>query len=342
MDFEIRSLLCEALNRTALSDAPRYERLPPFVRFRATGAGRVWEAWRQVVEKGPNKVSEMLRTRSIVALVNQFDELAKRLLPYGTESLGPGEAGTIAAHSAIWQAFEVRRGVIYEPTPPLHRLLEDTYIADDVPIGAVQFPAQTLCIVPEPSSWGNGEKSDATVFFRGAQTLACVTWGMHGERGQQRGVVEVVELPLDKPDRPIGTLLDKVCGSSETYREIRSYLRDSIDYAVKMLLYLKARDAQVAIERPYSDAPRSFSRLGQRRRAERLAEIELLYDRHVVGPAILDAEAASHGAIGASGHEVTGHWRRPHFRMQPYGVQSSLRKLVLIGPTIVRPDRLRA
>ncbi|WP_253606754.1 hypothetical protein [Burkholderia multivorans] len=59
-----------------------------------------------------------------------------------------------------------------------------------------------------------------------------------------------------------------------------------------MLLYLNARDAQVVHDRAYSNAPRQFPRLGKRKRAERLAEIEQLYDRHVVGPAILDAEAA--------------------------------------------------
>ncbi|WP_321908098.1 hypothetical protein [Burkholderia cepacia] len=339
-DADIRIRLVEALNRSALADDARYERLPAFVRFRATGAAKAWEAWRRIVEKGPNNVSEMLRTRSIVALVNQFDELARRLLPYGTPDMMPDEAGTVAAHSALWQAFELRNGVIFEPTPSLHRLLDDAYISDDVPIGAVEFPANTLCIIPEPSSWGKGERSDATIFFRNGQTLACATWVMRLHEGQRDATVDVIELPLDKPDRTIGALLDDVCGSSETYQTLRAYLRESIDYAVKMLLYLNARDAHVVRERAYSDAPRSFSGLGQRKRAERMAEIDLLYDRHLVGPAILDAESANIAPLDGSHHEVRGHWRRPHFRMQPHGPQASLRKLVFIGPTIVRADRL--
>lgn len=32
---------------------------------------------------------------------------------------------------------------------------------------------------------------------------------------------------------------------------------------------------------------------------------------------------------------------RPHFRMQPYGPQAASRKLIFVGPTLVRPDRLR-
>ena len=108
-----------------------------------------------------------------------------------------------------------------------------------------------------------------------------------------------------------------------------------------MLLYLKARDAHVVHDRSYSDAPRNFSGLGKRRRTQRLAEIEMLYDRHLVGPAILDIQPAAAVPAGdGSQREVRGHWRRPHFKMQPHGPNSSLRKLAFIGPTIVRPDRL--
>ncbi|MEC4775164.1 hypothetical protein [Burkholderia cenocepacia] len=108
----------------------------------------------------------------------------------------------------------------------------------------------------------------------------------------------------------------------------------------KMLLYLNARDAQVVQDRAYSNAPRHFPGLGKRKRTERLAEIEQLYDRHVVGPAILDAEAAGSVPSDSAQREVSDHWRRPHFRMQPYGPQAALRKLIFVGPTLVRPDRL--
>ncbi|WP_346279054.1 hypothetical protein [Burkholderia ambifaria] len=64
------------------------------------------------------------------------------------------------------------------------------------------------------------------------------------------------------------------------------------------------------------------------------------YGRHVVGPAILDAEAAGSASSDSAQREVSGHWRRPHFRMQPYGPLAALRKLVFVGPTLVRPDRL--
>ncbi len=73
----------------------------------------------------------------------------------------------------------------------------------------------------------------------------------------------------------------------------RQYWDQVLDYAIKMLLYLTVRDAQVVHDRAYTDAPRTFSGLGKRKRAERLAEIELLCDRHFVGPAILYMELPS-------------------------------------------------
>ncbi len=89
----------------------------------------------------------------------------------------------------------------------------------------------------------------------------------------------------------------------------------------------------VVQDRAYTTAPREFGGLGKRKRTERLAQIEMLYDRHVIGPAVLDAAPAPSSPSDGVHREVRGHWRRPHFKMQPHGPQRSLRKLVFIGPT---------
>ncbi|WP_258181178.1 hypothetical protein [Burkholderia multivorans] len=122
--------------------------------------------------------------------------------------------------------------------------------------------------------------------------------------------------------------------------DAQQFSRNALDYAIKMLLYLNARDARAVRDRAYSSPPRYFPGLGKRKRTERLAEIEQLYDRHMVGPAILDPEAAGSVSAGSALREVSDHSRRPHFRMQPYGPQAALRKLIFVGPTLVRPDRL--
>ncbi|PFW70258.1 hypothetical protein COL27_28430, partial [Bacillus sp. AFS075960] len=120
---------------------------------------------------------------------------------------------------------------------------------------------------------------------------------------------------------------------------IRNWRR-VLDYAIKMLLYLAAGEARVVQNCAYTNAPRDLSGLGKRKRTERLAQIEMLYDRHVIGPAVLDESALPSVPTAGPHREVRGHWRRPHFKMQPHGPKRSLRKLVFIGPTLVRADRL--
>ncbi|WP_269145876.1 hypothetical protein [Burkholderia pseudomultivorans] len=39
-------------------------------------------------------------------------------------------------------------------------------------------------------------------------------------------------------------------------------------------------------------------------------------------------------------HEKSPHWRRSHFKMQPHGPQSSLRKVTFLGPMVARSDKL--
>jgi hypothetical protein len=114
-----------------------------------------------------------------------------------------------------------------------------------------------------------------------------------------------------------------------------------LDYTVKMLLYLGLDDSAVRALRPYTAAPRSFPGLGRRKREAKLAEVEWLYDRYIVGPDVSkDLGTAAGGDASSKGQELSAHWRRGHFRSQPYGPQAALRKIAFIAPTIVRADKL--
>ncbi|WP_231663317.1 hypothetical protein [Ralstonia solanacearum] len=69
--------------------------------------------------------------------------------------------------------------------------------------------------------------------------------------------------------------------------------------------------------------------------------MDQLYDRYIVGPASLEGvHGAEHGERLTPGQALPAHWRRGHFRMQPHGPQSSLRKVIFVAPVIVRADRL--
>ncbi|MBJ9660633.1 hypothetical protein I5746_08680 [Burkholderia gladioli] len=335
------ALMCSA---TAVTD-PKLARLPGPVRYRITGAFAAWDALRAATDRVASPtLTDMLRSHGILRLTRYFDRFTRDLLPHGADGRSADALAGIAQYSSVWLAFELRKGAFYEPTPPLHRLLDSAYIAEDVPIGMLKMPTDTLCIIPEPTRWKQAGDIEAIVIFRNERSIGIATWLMAG--GPNDGVaMDSITLPLEDPDKTIRELVDELfqrpaADGMPDSPDAQQFWCDALDYAIKMLLYLNARDAQVVQERAYSNAPRHFPGLGKRKRAERLAEIEQLYDRHVVGPAILDAEAAGSVPSDVTHREVSGHWRRPHFRMQPRGPHAALRKLIFVGPALVRPDRL--
>ncbi len=343
-------LLRGAIERTIAADGRLYDRLPPPVRYRATGA---IDAWKHVMQEGHKTGDadffDAMRSFPLAALYNEFPRFLKgwaHSLPSGLSQ----ESAQLAHRSLVWQIYFASGGAMYEPTAALHRLLDSAYIADDVPIGMIELPAPAMCIIPNPEWQGYKQGIRAIALFHRQgrdpavpdERLSLVSWQ---EFGQDHIRIKFVDYPLADRNKTIQQILEQdvsISGQNAELEADRAHWRLVSDYAIKMLLYLKIPDAQVVADRAYSNAPREFKGLGQRKRKERLAEIEYLYDRHIVGPAVLDWEHGAHveADAGAPHHEKRGHWRRPHFKMQPHGPNSSLRKVIFVGPVIVRPDRL--
>jgi len=116
----------------------------------------------------------------------------------------------------------------------------------------------------------------------------------------------------------------------------------TLSYVVRILLYLSLENVPVIHERPYSMAPRQLAGLGKRKRAQQLEAIGRLYDRYVLGPAVLPGAAGPSTGDDGAGHPLRTHWRRGHFRMQPHGPGAAQRKLIFVMPVPVRADRLEA
>ena len=349
-------LIRRAMEATILADSPLYERLPIPVRYRASGAIEAWRQLREDAGKSGEFFSQRLTSEPLGDLMHNFPEYLRAWARGNLSCIGDDDDMGHAQRSVIMQAFSASHGALYEPTPALHRLLDDAYIADDVPVHMIRLPVDVLCIVPDPSWSGRKRGVDAILLFRRrkevdgevADALSIQTWGRVGVGEERRIRLQLLEFLIAGTEQTIKSPFDNTPATSwESEDRIdgvasgrRPYWESVLDYAIKMLLYLTVRDAHVVHDRAYSGASRDLSGLGKRRRAERLAEIEMLYDRYIVGPAILDVEAARSASGNEDNGEVRGHWRRAHFRMQPHGPQSSLRKLAFIGPTIVRPDRL--
>jgi hypothetical protein len=255
----------------------------------------------------------------------------------------------LSVNGSYWLAFGLRHGALYEPTAALHRLLEATDVGPDIPLRLILPPAPALCIVPPPSvrDAPDGFRSvtvfDSPVPSGPGAPPRCLTFIIETARrtdtltvavhGGDETMAEGFALACER----ITFLLSK-SQDLDVEQECRIALRQ-LTYVAKLLLYMSLDAAAVRLDRAYTDADRSFSGLGRRKREQRQAQIELLYDRYVVGPAVL-ADGAASSAGDHAGTEVSAHWRRGHFRMQTHGPQSSLRKLMFIAPTLVRPDRL--
>lgn len=238
------------------------------MRYRATGALTAWHEFRSEAEAfAPASPASMLRANPPTKLVRDFAEVTRRMLPHEVEGVPPEDLAVHASHSVIWQAFDARHGALYEPTPALHRLLEQAYIADDVPVGALELPVETLCIIPEPPRWAQPGESEAIAQFRGtkptshgtSQIISFVTCSRRAD-ARRSVVIDALDMSLDDPGRTIRELLDDAFAEPQPGdEEIRQHWRHALDYAIKMLLYLTARDAHVVHDRAYTQAPANLA-----------------------------------------------------------------------------------
>jgi hypothetical protein len=268
--------------------------------------------------------------------------------PYFSESLQDG-LNSVAGHAAIIEAFWSRNGVLYEPTDALNQLLDISDVAESVPLGQLTIPAPVLCIVPPVSMRVDDALLNAVLVFEHRSPpdveqeeprLTFITFSQgKNEQGQHYFSCNEFFLRLSEntASKSIAEVVEDLADRTANKRQ---HWREALSYTVKVLLYLSLDQAQVIHDRPYSTAPRQFPGLGQRKRNERLAEIERLYDRYLIGPAVLPELSQSSSNNGESGHSVRPHWRRGHFRMQPFGPAASQRKLIFVMPVLVHADRL--
>lgn len=344
----IRRLLLAVLDRSRLALDARYSRLPIPVRWRVAGVLAAWQALCDVLDAQATgrTFTTLLTNAPILQVLDHVSALTQTMLPTGTRGQPVEQLVADVRQSVLWYAFELRKGVFYEPSEALHQLLDSARIADDVPIGMVSLPVDTFCILPKAGTVG-ASTDHAIAFFRNPTGIGFATWS--DRHAADRGKVlefRVLEFPMDEPEVTIREALrrvfvqdDAVPQEHQDLQEQQEQWRAALDYAIKMLLYLKARPAHVIPDRAYTNAPKNIGGLGKRRRAERLEEFAQLYDRFVVGPALLDEELASRSPTHG-GNELSTHWRSPYFKMQHYGRRNTQRKLVFVGPTIVRADRL--
>lgn len=348
-----------ALSKLTEANQSKFERLPVPIRYRATGAA---QSWLKVTETAGDQGRSLLTVLSHTeaTLGHVLDVLKAIITDNPLPTLDEGAAlglGSALLQSSLLMMHAQRQGGLFEPTTGLHRMLAQTDVADAMPVRFFQPPMPALFIVPEPTMWRQPDGFEALLVLNhttrepgrpdepAARRFTFAAWARNA---QGQSVCDWLEFAIEDEDMPLADVLERATSGTRwqdagPLKGMRDFDQGRwasvLNYAVKMLLYLSVEDAQVNHDQAYTKATRQFPGLGKRKRELRLAEVEHLYDRYVIGPAVL-ADQAANGAPVATGSEVKTHWRRGHFRLQAHGPQASLRKVMFIMPTIVRADLL--
>lgn len=149
-------------------------------------------------------------------------------------------------------------------------------------------------------------------------------------------------IALDDPKLSVSEAFEKTL---ETFREklggpttmerlgFTDSVKDCLRPVAKALLFLNSASVRLDVVKDRSEMDAKLTRLKSAhklRKTERLAAA--VYD--YVRVSSQSTEATGRGKMRA-GSAVTAHWRRGHFRQQPYGPGATQRRLIWLEPTLV-------
>ncbi|KQX96856.1 hypothetical protein ASD28_17345 [Massilia sp. Root133] len=143
----------------------------------------------------------------------------------------------------------------------------------------------------------------------------------------------------DRGDLTVGEWLAEILGNVKAAdeSEIHRSMHAAVSYVVRVFLYMALKQARVTPHCEYDEALRRAAGLRERKRAKLLQRAASLYNGILVGPETLPPGASE----GAAGGGVAPHWRRGHFRMQPFGIGNQQRKLIFVAPVLVHAEQLQ-
>ena len=338
---------------------PPLRHLPLPVRFRASGALAAWLAVFDVVPSTA-EAHELLADPIMPPWVTHASFLLamQPLITIPTHSFAIAEpwVQSMLKLSSGLLAFWLRPNVIYEPTLALGGLLGGVDMSQDLPMQLLRPTVSTLCIVPPWQQRHLCADASAIQIFSHTVTVEehpakrGLTWVVQKANAKDVSFLELLLLVKDENEtlasvlaRALapedGSTIDDVLGREVADARMQRW-KLVLDYSIKILLYLSLEDAAIREHKPYTAAPKEFPGLGRRKREARMAEVNQQYDRCIVGPASAAQWAGEQATQLGENGQVSAHWRRGHFRLQPHGPQSSLRKVLFIMPTVVRADRL--
>lgn len=239
----------------------------------------------------------------------------------------------------------------------LLQLLEQTDIADDIPISMLQLP-YPRCYIEFGRSRTTAER------VPNVETGLHVLEGVYVESGEHHthgpGVYAIftgsplgrdhalddatdsIFLPTSDPDRTLKAALEWAYARSQEVAKAlnlrqspHEYLEPSfscLKLLLKVLLYLGLPEARKTLRAERAEFKRQVdAKKNPAKRAKAEKQMRMLSDYILVSAPPPRTENLTEHA----GHTVKAHWRRGHYRLQAHGPQYSLRKVLFIQPVLV-------
>lgn len=268
--------------------------------------------------------------------------------------------------------FTCLQGRIYEVRPELDRLLAHTDIGAQAPARYFRLPYPSMYMMF--GAGGDGlevvnELSGDTYTLEGAYLVELELGPDYPERTlfpdlRDNDPIRVCEitlvgapkrnpldcgfvfarlmLPTQWGDRQLQEILDQQLsafkreGRSELQARGAAALRAGVLHVAKTLLYLNSEQVRIAQVFDEKALRERLARVKGGKRGKLERQLERVYDRIMVGPETDSLQPLTR----ALGPHVRSHWRRGHFRNQPFGEDRMQRKLIWIQPTLVGAHEL--
>ncbi|GGY34577.1 hypothetical protein [Pseudoduganella albidiflava] len=344
-EFDAATLaLCNASDETF----SRHSTHPPPVHARNTRLSSAWKEW-PAIHASVFDSSLAMRTIDTSSSFSENEAVFKMLFhrcrtagyaaPANLERCLKGMAALATAASMYW----LRPHALFELTPTVKQLLASSDPGADIPVSQLRppFPAcfirfgtelQPVVTLAEDI---DQRVTGAYVFEAvndGRRAITILSIFEYGDGRTQGGATTSIVIENEN-DSVLDVLRDVHLepGLSET---VHSQQLAIAQVCGKVFLYWSMANARRLEQAPLGAAMARLRAVGPKKAARLRRLAAELYDRIVFGPVALPS------LLQAGRGDVAPHWRNGHFRMQPYGPQSTLRKVVFIAPTLVRADRL--
>lgn len=252
--------------------------------------------------------------------------------------------------------YHLGKGTVIEATPALETLLTNSDVDLALPMSMVAppYPAEYLRFgeavmqyLKVPDSRVAGRFFDGVFCFFTPPSPHSVNGSIYwtlelvfiSKRHDRCGGHVALIGATDRGDTPVGAWLEGVL-DPVAHEPLDDYIRPmhaAVSYVVKLFLYMALKQARAIEHREYDEALRRAAGRGDRKRGKLLQRSASLYNGILVGPESAPSAPVSHGV----GSGVAPHWRRGHFRMQPYGPGKQERKLIFVAPVLVHADQIQ-